>query len=211
MASFGCLILKILACILSFILVADSLSFRLRAGEQKCLREEVHKDILVTGEFKLSDAPVQTHLKVTDTNGHVLYKKDDAKKGKFAFTTDDYDMFEVCFKSEGQLGQGMDREITLDVKTGVEAKNYDDLQKTEKLKPMELELKKMEDLSEAIVNDFAYMRAREEQMRDTNESTNSRVLYFSVFSMMCLIGLAMWQVFYLRRFFIAKKLIEPSS
>ena len=33
---------------------------------------------------------------------------------------------------------------------------------------MELELKKLEDLSEAIVNDFAYMRAREEQMRDTN-------------------------------------------
>ena len=33
---------------------------------------------------------------------------------------------------------------------------------------MELELKKLEDLSEAIVNDFAYMRAREEEMRDTN-------------------------------------------
>ena len=33
---------------------------------------------------------------------------------------------------------------------------------------MELELKKLEDLSEAIVNDFAYMRSREEQMRDTN-------------------------------------------
>lgn len=40
------------------------------------------------------------------------------------------------------------------------------------------------------------------------ESTNTRVLYFSVFSMCCLIGLATWQVFYLRRFFKAKKLIE---
>ena len=40
--------------------------------------------------------------------------------------------------------------------------------KAEKLKPMELELKKLEDLSESIVNDFAYMRAREEEMRDTN-------------------------------------------
>ena len=33
---------------------------------------------------------------------------------------------------------------------------------------MEVELKKLEDLSESIVNDFAYMRAREEEMRDTN-------------------------------------------
>ena len=33
-------------------------------------------------------------------------------------------------------------------------------------------------------------------MRDTNESTNSRVLYFSIFSMCCLLGLATWQVLY---------------
>jgi len=73
---------------------------------------------------------------------------------------------------------------------------------------MEVELKKLEDLSESIVNDFAYMRTREEEMRDTNESTHSRVLYFSIFSMCCLLGLATWQVLYLRRYFKAKKLIE---
>ncbi|XP_009071038.1 PREDICTED: transmembrane emp24 domain-containing protein 10 [Acanthisitta chloris] len=80
--------------------------------------------------------------------------------------------------------------------------------KVEKLKPLEVELRRLEDLSESIVNDFAYMKKREEEMRDTNESTNTRVLYFSIFSMCCLIGLATWQVFYLRRFFKAKKLIE---
>lgn len=37
-----------------------------------------------------------------------------------------------------------------------------------KLKPLELELKKLEDLSDAIVQDFALMRKREEEMRDTN-------------------------------------------
>ena len=59
---------------------------------------------------------------------------------------------------------------------------------------MKVELKRLEDLSESIVTDFNYMRQREEEMRDTNESTNSRVLYFSVFSMFCLLGLATWQV-----------------
>jgi hypothetical protein len=33
---------------------------------------------------------------------------------------------------------------------------------------LEVELKRLEDLSEAIVQDFAYMRQREEEMRDTN-------------------------------------------
>lgn len=33
---------------------------------------------------------------------------------------------------------------------------------------MEVELKKLEDLTESIVQDFAFMRKAEEEMRDTN-------------------------------------------
>lgn len=40
--------------------------------------------------------------------------------------------------------------------------------KATKLKPMEVELKRLEDLADAVVNDFAYMRQREQEMRDTN-------------------------------------------
>uniref|UniRef100_A0A8C0VD96 Transmembrane p24 trafficking protein 10 n=4 Tax=Passeriformes TaxID=9126 RepID=A0A8C0VD96_CYACU len=117
-------------------------------------------------------------------------------------------MFEACFESKLPVGRMPDQLVTLDMKHGVEAKNYEEIAKVEKLKPLEVELRRLEDLSESIVNDFAYMKKREEEMRDTNESTNTRVLYFSIFSMCCLIGLATWQVFYLRRFFKAKKLIE---
>lgn len=33
---------------------------------------------------------------------------------------------------------------------------------------MELELRRLEDLTKSIVDDFTYMRTREEEMRDTN-------------------------------------------
>uniref|UniRef100_A0AAQ4RPB9 GOLD domain-containing protein n=1 Tax=Gasterosteus aculeatus aculeatus TaxID=481459 RepID=A0AAQ4RPB9_GASAC len=177
-----------------------SISFFLPVNSRKCLREEIHKDVLVTGEYEISEqANTKTNLKITDSSSHTLYSKEDAVKGKFAFTTEDYDMFEVCFESKSPMGTGRvpDQLVNLDMKHGVE-----------KLKPLEVELRRLEDLSESIVNDFAYMKKREEEMRDTNESTNTRVLYFSIFSMCCLIGLATWQVFYLRRFFKAKKLIE---
>ncbi len=36
------------------------------------------------------------------------------------------------------------------------------------LKPMELELRRLEDLTDSIVGDFADMKKREEEMRDTN-------------------------------------------
>jgi len=201
-------VFSILAAIL--LVVTDALRFTLPLDTKKCMKEEIHKDVLVTGEYEISEAPGQkAQLLVTDSKGHVLYNKEDATTGKFAFTTEDYDMFETCFvtKMIGG-GKGTEREVFLSMKHGVEAKNYADIAKAEKLKPLEIELKRLEDLSESIVNDFAYMRAREEEMRDTNESTHSRVLYFSVFSMGCLMALATWQVLYLRRFFKAKKLIE---
>jgi hypothetical protein len=197
-----------------FVCGVHSISFMLEPGQQKCLKDEVHKDILVTGDFKLSESigGIKTDLTVLDTKGHMFYSKEDALEGKFAFTTDDYDQYEVCFKSTspaGDLkGKIAAREVTIVLKHGVEAKNYDETGKAEKLKPLEQELRKLEDLSEAIVNDFSYMKQREEHMRDTNESTNTRVLYFSIFSMCCLFGLATWQVIYLRRYFKSKKLIE---
>lgn len=45
---------------------------------------------------------------------------------------------------------------------------FSQIAKVEKLKPLEVELRRLEDLSESIVNDFAYMKKREEEMRDTN-------------------------------------------
>uniref|UniRef100_A0A671S2Q6 Transmembrane protein Tmp21-like n=1 Tax=Sinocyclocheilus anshuiensis TaxID=1608454 RepID=A0A671S2Q6_9TELE len=189
---------RVLSLSLSLLFVVQSvvsISFYLPVRSRKCLREEIHKDVLVTGEYEIIEQPnTKTNLKITDSSGHILYVKEDATKGKFAFTTEDYDMFEVCFESKSPMGEC--RIVALIIA------------KVEKLKPLEVELRRLEDLSESVVNDFAYMKKREEEMRDTNESTNTRVLYFSIFSMCCLIGLATWQVFYLRRFFKAKKLIE---
>lgn len=45
-----------------------------------------------------------------------------------------------------------------------------------KLKPLEVELTKLEDLSSAIVQDFEYMKKREEEMRDTNGTTRPSLL-----------------------------------
>nr|CAD7199123.1 unnamed protein product [Timema douglasi]CAD7261934.1 unnamed protein product [Timema shepardi]CAD7393377.1 unnamed protein product [Timema cristinae]CAD7573529.1 unnamed protein product [Timema californicum] len=184
--------------------------WNLHPNTQKCLKEELQSNVLVTGDYEVSDAPGQkVDYIVKDSVGHILSQKDDISKGKFSFVTETYDTFEVCFISRvSQQHRGISQEVSLVTKRGVEAKNYEGLGEAAKLKPLEVELKRLEDLSDAIVQDFSTMRKREEEMRDTNESTNSRVLYFSIFSMCCLLGLATWQVLYLRRFFKAKKLIE---
>ncbi|KAG5867389.1 hypothetical protein JTB14_022927 [Gonioctena quinquepunctata] len=179
---------------------ANCIMWNLEPNTQKCLKEQLQQNIPVIGEFEVSEAPGQTvDYVVTDSKGHILAKRQDISKGKFSFNTESYDTYEICFVSHIPPNQkGIAQEVSLVTKHGVETKNYDTYGEAAQLKPIERELKRLEDLSNAIVQDFAIMRKREEEMRDTNESTNSRVLYFSIFSMFCLLGLATWQVLYLR-------------
>ncbi|XP_045527613.1 transmembrane emp24 domain-containing protein bai isoform X1 [Pieris brassicae] len=191
----------------------DAIMWSLAPNTQKCLKEELQANVLVAGEYEITEITGQRiDYIVRDSKGHILAQKDNISKGKFTFVTETYDTFEVCFISKMQPERrGVAQDVHLDIKVGIEAKNYEGntwIGEAAKLKPMELELKRLEDLSEAIVQDFTLMRKREEEMRDTNESTNNRVLFFSLFSMVCLLGLATWQVLYLRRYFKAKKLIE---
>ncbi|XP_018402300.1 PREDICTED: transmembrane emp24 domain-containing protein bai isoform X1 [Cyphomyrmex costatus] len=201
---------------LGILLVAQvhGIMFFLEPNSHKCLKEEVHANVLVTGEYEVSEAMGQkANYVIQDSKGHILSQKEDIPHGKllkFSFVTETYDTFEICFISRVPNHQrGIRQEVTLIVKRGIEAKSYEGLiGEAAKLKPVEVELKRLEDLSEAIVQDFARMRKNEEEMRDTNEATNTRVLYFSLFSLCILFGLSIWQIFYFRRFFRMKKLIE---
>ena len=38
---------------------SDGLRFHIRPNSKKCLKEEIHKDVPVTGEYELSEAPGQ--------------------------------------------------------------------------------------------------------------------------------------------------------
>ncbi|RLU18698.1 hypothetical protein DMN91_009055 [Ooceraea biroi] len=210
--------------VLAIFLIAQAhgIMFYLEPNSHKCLKEEVHANVLVTGEYEVSEAIGQkTDYVIQDSKGHILSQKEDIPHGKllkFSFVTETYDTFEICFISyipSPELDvkiisdqRGVRQEVTLITKRGIEAKNYEGIGEAAKLKPVEVELKRLEDLSEAIVQDFARMRRNEEEMRDTNEATNTRVLYFSLFSICVLFGLSTWQLFYFRRFFRMKKLIE---
>lgn len=70
---------------------------------------------------------------MTDTRGHTLYKREDFTdlRGKFAFTADEYDIFEICFMTKQPQGVrgSQQRELSLSMKHGVEAKNYEEVNK----------------------------------------------------------------------------------
>ena len=93
------------------------------------------------------------------------------------------------------------RHIELDVDIGADAKDWSAIEAGEKLKPVETELRRIEETIQEVVSEMEYLRSREQKLRDTNESTNERVKWFALGTIGMLIGLGAWQVVYLRAYF----------
>jgi len=100
------------------------------------------------------------------------------------------------------------RHVELDIDIGADAKDWSAIQAGEKLKPVEAELRRIEETVGEIVIEMDYLREREQKLRDTNESTNERVKWFAIGTMGMLIALGVWQVIYLRAYF---RFVEDSE
>ncbi|CAK7227365.1 vesicle coat component [Sporothrix bragantina] len=198
-----------------FATACQALKFDLYAtnGHPRCIRNFVTKDTLVVvtatvGGNRGDGMMVNMHIK--DAVGNEYGRaKDIAGEQRTVFTSHADAAFDICFENNLQHRGGQDafRHIELDVDIGADAKDWAAIQANEKLKPVETELRRIEEMLTEIVDEMEYLRLREQKLRDTNESTNTRVKWFGFGTTFLLIGLWGWQIMYLRAYFRSKHLI----
>uniref|UniRef100_A0A7S3D8Z3 GOLD domain-containing protein n=1 Tax=Palpitomonas bilix TaxID=652834 RepID=A0A7S3D8Z3_9EUKA len=179
--------------------------------ESNCVYEDHSLDTLVKGEFKSTKEPagVMLSIEVLSPSGHKMYSKKDVQTGKFSYTTVEEGTHSICFITSTKhpvVGTTQKKRIYFTIAAGAAANDYKELAKVEHLDPVAVELRRMEDSLAELLNDVTEMKVREMRHRDTNESTNTRVVVFSLFSMSVMIGVGVWQVMYLKSYFKAKKL-----
>ncbi|GEQ66986.1 hypothetical protein JCM33374_g649 [Metschnikowia sp. JCM 33374] len=180
-----------------------------------CIRDFVGKDQVVVINVKTDGSKgdgQKLQLTVTDTLGNQFSRKNDIVKDiRVSFTTHDSAAIDICFTNFLDRGYGghrdLSREVNLEVESGAAARDWNALQTAEKLKPAEVDLKRVYEMTKEITQELHYLKGREERMRDTNESTNSRVKWFSILIVFALIGLGVWQIQYLRHYFKVKHII----
>jgi len=201
--------------------LVPALKFELQAhpgGEasrwERCTRNFVAKDQLVVvtaiiSGYKGDGQTVNMHIH--DAMGNDYGRpKNVVGETRYAFTSHADASFDVCFENlltAKHATMNPTRTIELDIDIGADAKDWSAIQAGEKLKPVEAELRRIEEVVGEIVTEMDYLRTREQKLRDTNESTNERVKWFAFGTMGMLVGLGAWQVVYLRAYFRSKHLI----
>ncbi|KAG0001494.1 vesicle coat component [Modicella reniformis] len=116
------------------------------------------------------------HQKITDDSEHQnqLWRKNALSEElqRATFLTKQAGDIVACFTNVLADGYQPDprytRTVDIDFDIGAETIDYDKLAEQEKLKPMEVELRKLEDLVKEILENMEHLKAREEKMRNTN-------------------------------------------
>ena len=87
------------------------------------------------------------------------------------------------------------------------ATDWDNIAKKEHLDALSVEMRKLEGSIREIYAEMLQLQQREQEMRDLNEITNTRVAWFSIFTLLVTVGTGGFTVFHLRGFFKKRKLV----
>ena len=143
------------------------------------------------------------NVSVRNALSESLFSKNNTNLAKFSFTALDSGTHSICIENaEDNIAS-----ISVDIKTGVRAKDYSNIVSLKDVKEIDYRIKMYEDLIKQIHNRMQVLREREDQMRNTNLTIHSRVITYSVCTVILLMILAVIQILYLKKFFRAKKMI----
>ncbi|XP_056633506.1 transmembrane emp24 domain-containing protein eca [Diorhabda carinulata] len=200
--------------------ISSALYFHIGETERKCFIEEIPDETNVivnykvelydprSGGFMPSSTGIGMHVEVRDPDDKVILSRVYSAEGKISFTSHLPGEHVICmFSNSTAWFSGSQLRVHLDIQVGEHAINYGEIVQREKLSELQLRVRQLIDQVEQITKEQNYQRYREERFRQTSESTNSRVLWWSITQTAVLLIMGTWQMRHLKTFFEAKKLV----
>ncbi|KAK8600823.1 hypothetical protein V6N13_059430 [Hibiscus sabdariffa] len=192
--------------------VAEAIWLTIPSSGTKCVSEEIQSNVVVLADYYVIDENNPDQIptisaRVTSPFGNNLHHNENATHGQFAFTTSESGNYIACFWKDGSHKQDSELTLGIDWKIGIAAKDWDSVAKKEKIEGVELVLRRLQGTVEAIRGNLVYLKDREADMREVSEITNARVAWFSIASLGVCIVVSVLQIWYLKRYFVKKKLI----
>ncbi|KAE9406030.1 supernatant protein factor, C-terminal domain-containing protein [Gymnopus androsaceus JB14] len=170
------------------------------AGKKECFFEDLHKQDKMTVTYQVGGGG---HLDIdfwlSDPEGRLLGKQVKQSTGTLSITAEKNGRHEYCFSN--QMSAIADKLVSFNVH-GIIYVGDDDV-----VAPIEREIRLLAHGLAAVKDEQEYIVVRERTHRNTAESTNDRVKWWSVLQAVVLFAVVGWQVYYLKSFFEVKRVI----
>ncbi|KAF2102858.1 hypothetical protein NA57DRAFT_71843 [Rhizodiscina lignyota] len=199
-------VLAIYAAFLGLVGLVTSHNIQLKSHSRECFHEQLHADDKMTVTFQVGDREFggSGNLEIdfwieNPVNAHQVFERS-VSAGDHSFTADKDGRYTYCFSNEHWAANT--KEVSFNVHGIVYVPESEAPQD-----PLEKEVRQLSELVAQVKDEQSYIVIRERTHRNTAESTNSRVKWWSVFQMLVLIGEGVFQVWWLKRFFEVKRVV----
>jgi len=186
----------------TFLLVpARALFFKISPNARECFGVDAKSgdDIVFSFEAIGSDRSVRTSLSFKEQE---LYSEIKAS-GNQRITAAEDGQYRLCFKSLLSYVQT----ISFNVRAQKQETHPEELATLDDSKKLEALVAALEGKVQEISAQQSYATTREAVHRDTSETTNSRILWWTFLEVAVLVVLAGFQIYYLKSFFEVKQLV----
>jgi len=190
--------------LLTYIVVSClGFSFIVPAGKEECFYEEAYAGLPVVFMFQVIEGGhLDIDIQIRGPDGRIVYVQERQSEGKYNFQAHTNGRFSFCFGN--RMSSVTDKAVSALIQVSKPDKKPDSaagVAKDENITPLETSIQQLSEGINAIVNEQSYMKMRERAHRNTSESTNARVVWWSIFEIVILLAMSLWQIYYLRRFF----------
>ncbi|RUP44958.1 hypothetical protein BC936DRAFT_148795 [Jimgerdemannia flammicorona] len=192
------LVCLLLACLLH---CATAATVVVPAHAKECFFEELKQGDRMTITFQVGEGGnLDIDFWVSDPIDHVIQSGVRESTGTHSLQAEIPGRYTYCFSN--QMSAMTDKSVSFNI---YGLKHVEDA--SEHIDPLKREIRELADSMSSVKDEQEYIVIRERQHRDTAESTNSRVVWWSLLQTVLLIAVCLWQVFYLKRFFEVKRVV----
>ncbi|XP_072934446.1 transmembrane emp24 domain-containing protein 2 [Epargyreus clarus] len=176
------------------------------AHAEECFFEHVEADTKIGLTFEIAEGGfLDIDVKITGPDGTIIYNGERESSGMYTFSAPMAGIYTYCFSN--QMSTMTPKVVMFNLEVG-EAPHKETGEKEEvthnKLEDM---IKELSTTLKTVKHEQEYMQVRDRIHRAINESTNSRVVMWSIFEASVLLLMTLGQVYYLKRFFEVQRVV----
>ncbi|KAH9960483.1 emp24/gp25L/p24 family/GOLD-domain-containing protein [Russula dissimulans] len=181
---------------------ASSHLIEIPASRKECFFEDLHVNDQMTVTYQVGGGGhLDIDFWINDPSGHAIKKHIRYSTGTVSITATNDGLHEYCFSN--QMSTIADKIVSFNVHGVI----YVGDEATEVVAPIEREIRTLAHGLTSVKDEQEYIVIREKTHRNTAESTNSRVKWWSILQAVVLFSVVAWQVYYLKSFFEVKRVI----
>ncbi|XP_057438624.1 transmembrane emp24 domain-containing protein p24beta3-like [Lotus japonicus] len=184
-------------------LIYNVFSLSISLNDVECVSEHAQSGDSVTGNFVVMDHDIfwsSDHpgidFTVTNPGGNAVHSLKGTSGDKFEFKAPQNGIYKFCFHNPMSTPET----VSFYIHVGHIPSEHD-LAKDEHLDPINVKIAELREALESIITEQKYLKARDNRHRYTNESTKTRVIFYTVLEYILLAVTSILQVVYIRRLF----------